>query len=304
MSTQGAHCYRGMLKLLSRCLGCTIPLLLGGCDLAVLSPAGPIARGDNIVLIDSVAIMLLIVVPTILAILLFAWWFRSSNSRAQYRPNFDYSGRLELITWSIPALVVFFLGGVAWISAHTLDPARPLPGKTAPLEVEVVSLDWKWLFIYPKQSVASVNRLVVPAGVPLHLRLTSASVFNVFFVPQLSSEIYAMYGMTTEINLQADHPGTFFGLAAHFNGDGFPDMSFNVDAVDGNQFAQWVDQARGSSSVLDDAGYRALLKQSANVTPYTYGGVHAGLFDEIARGQLPPGLGPLGSSAGTAEDVH
>jgi cytochrome o ubiquinol oxidase subunit 2 len=252
-------------------------------------------------LIDSVAIMLLIVIPTIVTTLAFAWWFRSSNPRARFQPDFAYSGRLELITWSIPALVVFFLGGVAWISAHTLDPARPLSGKAAPLEVEVVSLDWKWLFIYPQQSVATLNHLVVPVGVPLHLRITSASVFNVFFIPQLGSEIYSMYGMTSELNLQADRPGRYLGLSAHFSGDGFPDMSFEVDAVDG--FAGWVDQARLAPSVLDGAAYRALLKQSANVPPRVYGGVDRGLFDSIIKGQLPPGLGPIASGAG-AEGVH
>ena len=302
MSAQGVYFHRGRYRLLLRYLGCAIALPLSGCDLAVLSPAGPVAAGENIILVDSMVIMLLIVIPTIVTTLAFAWWFRSSNPRARFQPNFAYSGRLELITWSIPALVVFFLGGVAWISAHTLDPARPLPAKTAPLEVEVVSLDWKWLFIYPRQSVASVNHLVVPVGVPLHLRITSASVFNVFFIPRLGSEIYSMYGMTSELNLQADHPGRYLGLSAHFSGDGFPDMHFDVDAVDG--FAGWVDQARLASSVLDRAEYQALLKQSADVAPHVYGAVDRGLFDAIVKGQLPPGLGPLASTAGSETGTH
>jgi cytochrome o ubiquinol oxidase subunit II len=163
---------------------------LAACQTAVLSPAGPVGEADRIVLMDSLAIMLAIVVPTIVAILAFAYWFRSTNTRARYRPEWAYSGRLELIVWSIPALVVFFLGGIAWISAHLLDPAVPLKSKAEPLKVEVVSLDWKWLFIYPQQNVASVNRMVVPAGVPLDLKITSASVFNVFFVPRLGSMIY------------------------------------------------------------------------------------------------------------------
>jgi cytochrome o ubiquinol oxidase subunit II len=265
---------------------------LAACQTAMLSPAGPVGEADRIVLMDSLAIMLAIVVPTIVAILAFAYWFRSTNTRARYRPEWAYSGRLELIVWSIPALVVFFLGGIAWISAHLLDPAVPLKSKAEPLKVEVVSLDWKWLFIYPQQNVASVNRMVVPAGVPLDLKITSASVFNVFFVPRLGSMIYAMYGMRTQLNLQADRPGVYPGLSAHFSGDGFPGMAFDVHAVSPEQFAQWTAATRGTGPVLDEAAYRNLLKQSQDVVPYTFRSVKAGLFDDIVEQRLPPGEGP------------
>ncbi len=267
-------------------------LALCGCHLAVLSPAGPVSEGERTILLDSLAIMLCIVIPTIVATLAFAFWFRASNSRAVYRPNWAYSGRLELIVWSIPALVIFFLGGIAWISAHLLDPAEPLKSAAEPLEVEVVSLDWKWLFIYPRQSVASVNRMVVPAGVPLSLRITSSSVFNVFFVPQLGSEIYSMYGMTTRLNLEADHPGDYFGLSAHFSGDGFPGMAFDVQAVSAQEFTAWVAARHRAGPVLDDAAYRGLLTQSQDLQPYTYRAVRAGLFEDIVGQRLPPGDGP------------
>ena len=147
--------------------------------------------------------------PTIAATLAFAWWFRATNTRAAYLPDFAYSGRLELIVWAIPVLVIMLLGGVIWIGSHELDPAKPLASKTPPLDIQVVSLDWKWLFIYPNQGVASVNQLVLPAGVPIHFSLTSGSVMNAFFVPQLGSMIYTMNGMTTQLNLRADTPGTF-----------------------------------------------------------------------------------------------
>lgn len=264
---------------------------LSGCHYAVLSPAGPVAAGDRMIMLDSLAIMLVIVVPTVIATLAVGWWFRASNRRARYRPAFTYSGRLELLTWSIPALVIFFLGGVAWISAHLLDPARPLPSRVPPLEVQVVSLDWKWLFIYPNQSVASVNQLVVPAGVPFHLRLTSASVFNVFFVPRLGSEIYTMYGMTTQLNLEADRPGAYFGLSAHFSGNGFPGMAFDIHAVPPGKFASWVAKARSAGPMLDETSYRSLMRQSEDVKPYTYRAVEPELFDAIVRGELPPGPG-------------
>jgi cytochrome o ubiquinol oxidase subunit II len=265
---------------------------LGACHSAVLSPAGPVGEGERVILLDSLAIMLCIVVPTIVATLAVAFWFRASNPRAVYLPEWAYSGRIELIVWSIPALVIFFLGGIAWISAHLLDPAEPLKSQAQPLEVEVVSLDWKWLFIYPRQGIASINRMVVPAGVPLSLRITSASVFNVFFVPQLGSEIYAMYGMQTRLNLQADRPGDYFGLSAHFSGDGFPGMAFDVRAVSRQQFTDWLAATHRAGPMLDDGAYRELLKQRQNVPPYTYRGVRPGLFEDVLEQRLPPGEGP------------
>jgi cytochrome o ubiquinol oxidase subunit 2 len=273
-----------------------LPLTLEGCSTAVLSPAGPIGAANRTILLDALVIMLAIVVPTILAILAFAWWFRDSNTRARRQPGFTYSGRVELIVWSIPALVVFFLGGIAWIGSQLLDPARPIASRVKPLEIEVVSLDWKWLFIYPEQGVASMNYLVAPVGVPLHFRITSASVFNVFFVPRLGSEIYTMYGMTTQLNLQADQPGIYPGLSAQFSGDGFSDMAFDLRAVTAEEFSAWTAATGASGPMLDEAGYRNLLKQSQNVKPYTYRSVQPGLFDAIVMQRLPPGEGP-GSTA-------
>ncbi|HEX4157694.1 MAG TPA: ubiquinol oxidase subunit II [Rhizomicrobium sp.] len=261
---------------------------------SILAPAGPVGAGDRIILLDATFIMLAIVIPTILATLAVAWWYRASNTRAAYRPDWTFSGRIELIVWSIPTLVIFFLGGVTWIGSHRLDPFQPL-SSAKPLEIEVVALDWKWLFIYPQQNVASINKLVVPVGTPLHFRLTSASVFNVFFIPRLGSEIYAMNGMTSQLNLQADKPGNYFGLSAHFSGDGFSNMHFSTIAVPQAQFAQWIAQARGQGSVLDNAAYRILLRQSVTA-PYTYRGVQRGLFDAVAMQKLPPGEGPSADS--------
>ena len=271
---------------------------LSGCERGVLDPAGPVGQSERVILFDSLAIMLAIVVPTILCILAFAWWYRAGNARAAYSPQWAESGRLELLVWSIPALVVLFVGGIAWIGSHDLDPAKPLASKTKPLEVEVVALDWKWLFIYPEQQIASVNRLVIPVGMPVHFRLTAAGVFNVFFVPQLGSEIYAMNGMVTEINLAADRLGTFLGLAAHFNGDGFSDMAFDTQSVAANDFGRWVASAQSSGPALDEAGYRALLPQSARIAPYTYRSVAPRLFDQIASRHLPQGDGPRALSRG------
>jgi cytochrome o ubiquinol oxidase subunit II len=259
---------------------------------SIFAPAGPVGAAERLILLDALAIMLAIVVPTILAIFAFAWWFRSSNRRAVHMPDWDYSGRMELIVWSIPTLVILFLGGLIWDSSHNLDPSQPIASATPPLQIQVVALDWKWLFIYPQQGIASVNSLVLPAGTPLHLAITSATVFNVFFVPRLGSEIYAMNGMVTQLNLQADQPGSYLGLSAQFSGDGFPGMTFSVNSMPPGQFNQWIANARSNGAQLNDATYRALLRQSQNVRPYTYRTVSAGLFDRVARLQFPPGEGP------------
>ena len=268
------------------------PLLLTGCQTAILDPGGVVGIAEKTILIDSLAIMLAIVVPTVAATFGFAWWYRASNARATYRPDFAYSGRLELIVWAIPLLVIILLGGVAWIGSHDLDPAVPLASKTPPLQVQVVSLDWKWLFIYPDQQVASVNQLVVPAGVPVHFALTSASVMNAFFIPRLGSMIYTMNGMTTQLNLQADAAGTFAGLSSHYSGDGFSGMHFEVRAVPADQFTAWIDAARKSGPSLTAETYATLAKQSLDVPPSTYRAADPGLFQAIVTQKLPPGPGP------------
>jgi cytochrome o ubiquinol oxidase subunit II len=268
------------------------PIVLTACQPAVLEPQGPIGIAEKTILIDSLAIMLAIVVPTIAATLAFAWWFRASNTRAIYLPDWEYSGRIELIVWSIPLLTIILLGGVAWIGAHDLDPAKPLASDKPPLEIQGVSLDWKWLFIYPNQRVASVNQLVVPAGVPLHFSLTSASVMNAFFIPQLGSMIYTMNGMTTQLNLQADAPGTFRGLSSHYSGDGFSDMHFDVHAKSPEEFAAWVEGTRNTGPTLDPASYAALARQSMNTSPFTFRAADPTLFQQIVTQQLPPGPGP------------
>ena len=265
----------------------TVPLL-GGCSTGVLDPKGPVGAAEKLILLNSLGIMLAIVIPTILATLGIAWWYRASNSRATYLPDWEYSGRIEMIVWAIPAMVVLLLGGIGWVSSHDLDPPKPLVSKVAPITVEVVSLDWKWLFIYPDQGVATVNRLVVPAGTPISFRLTSASVWNSFFVPQLGSQIYTMAGMTTRLNLQADKPGIYPGLSAHFSGDGFSDMHFNVDALTPALFATWVAHAKQTGPLLDAPGYAALAQQSQANKPMTYRSVTPGLFDAIVGRKAPP----------------
>jgi cytochrome o ubiquinol oxidase subunit II len=257
----------------------------------ILDPQGPIGAAEKTILIDSLAIMLAIVLPTIVAVFGFAYWFRASNPKARYLPRWAYSGRLELVVWSIPTLTIILLGGVAWLGAHQLDPARAVEGSDKPLTIQAVSLDWKWLFIYPDHGVATINTLTVPAGVPLHFELTSSSVMNVFFIPQFGSMIYTMNGMATQLNLRADRPGTFEGLSAHFSGDGFSDMHFDVHVVPSEQFSKWAEAASHAEKPLDEASYREIARPSTKGQPAIYRLADPQLFHAIVTQKLPPAPG-------------
>jgi cytochrome o ubiquinol oxidase subunit 2 len=261
--------------------------MLSGCSEGVLDPQGPVADAERQILFNSLGIMLAIVIPTILATLGVAYWFRESNKRARYLPDFSYSGRLEILDWSIPLLTVILVGGVAWVGAHDLDPRKAINPAVKPVTVQVVSLDWKWLFILPDQGIASVNHLAVPVGTPINFELTSSGVMNSFFIPQLGSQIYTMSGMATHVQLQADHPGTYRGLSAQFSGDGFADMRFTVDAVPAQQFEQWVKTTRDSGPVLDAQTYAELAKPSEAVAAFTYGAIAPGLFNTILSAGSP-----------------
>src|ERR1700716_1979071 len=240
---------------------------LGGCTEGVFDPKGPIALAERQILLNALGIMLAIVIPVILATLGVAFWFRASNERARYRPNFAYSGRLEMLVWSIPAMTVFLVGGVAWVGSHDLSPRKPIVSTLKPLRVQVGSLGWKWLFMYPDEGVASVNRLTIPVGTPVSLELTSSGVMNSFFVPQLGSQIYTMAGMITRLHLQAGHAGTYRGVSAQFSGEGFADMYFNVESVAPDKFAEWVDAVRKVGGELNGRTYAELAKPSASVAP-------------------------------------
>jgi cytochrome o ubiquinol oxidase subunit 2 len=277
---------------------CAAAPLVASCrQTGVLDPQGPIAAAERLLLINSTEIMLVVVVPVILATLGFAWWYRASNDRASHSPDWAFQGGVEFVTWSIPALIVILVGGVCWIGSHQLDPRAPIESNVKPLRVDVVSLDWKWLFIYPDQGIAAVNELVVPAGTPVAFRLTSATVMNAFFVPQLGSQIYTMAGMTTHLNLLADKPGDYQGLSTNFSGDGFSDMRFIMTAVPAADFDGWVAKTRGAGGALDDTAYTTLTKPSSAVPPATYRSVDPKLFERIVD---QTALNPAQASAGHA----
>ncbi len=288
-----------VLRTTSLRVAALLPLVaLAACSGGSLEPHGPIASAERTLMLDSMIIMLAIIGPTIIATLAFGWWYRASNGKARFRPEFVHSGKIELLTWSAPLLTIMLLGGVTWVSSHELDPAKPLVSKNPTLDVEVVSLDWKWLFIYPKQHVASINRLVIPADTPIHFSMTSASVMNTFFVPQLGSSLYTMSGMATSLYLQADKPGTYPGLSGHYSGDGFSDMHFDVVAQTPDQFDASIAAIRAKGPTLDSRSYDDLLWQSTPPNPFTYRDVEPDLFHKIVSLALPSGYGPTKGQPG------
>ena len=208
-----------MKNCLQRLCPIVAALPLAACGGGVLDPHGPIAGAERKILFDALAIMLALIIPTLLGGAWCAWWFRASNPKARYRPTFTFSGRIEILVWTVPTLIIIFLGGLIWFGSHELDPYRPIASEKQPIRVQVVSLDWKWLFIYPDQGMADVNELVVPVGTPVQLQLTSASVQNSFWVPQLAGMMATMNGMVTQIHLLADHAGSFEGRSGMFSGD-------------------------------------------------------------------------------------
>ncbi|MCT8001615.1 ubiquinol oxidase subunit II [Sphingomonas sanguinis] len=265
--------------------------LLSACEPGILNPAGPIAAGERSIFFNALAVMLAIVVPVIVLAFVFGWWFRASNTRAKHLPEWAYSGRLELLVWSVPALAIMFLGGIAWIGSHDLDPPKPIASKAKAMTVEVVATDWKWLFLYPEQGIATINRLVVPVGTPVKFRITSAGVMNSFFVPQLGSQIYAMSGMDSTLHLRADKAGRYRGLSAHYSGEGFADMDFFVDAVPQGDFDRFVATAKaGKGKTLDWPEFVAMAHPSRNVRPASYPRLQPGLYDQIVmRNGAPEG---------------
>jgi len=259
-------------------------LLLSGCKMAVMDPKGPVAAGEKDLILLAVALMLIPVIPVIVMTIAFAWRYRASNTTAKYAPDFEHSNRIEAVVWAVPCLIILALGAVTWVSTHTLDPRKPVAATQAnvkPVEVEVVSLDWKWLFIYPDYGVASVNELALPVGTPVHFRLTSATVMNAFFVPQLGSQIYTMTGMETQLNLRADAAGVYDGMSTNYSGDGFAGMKFKAHAVSQADFDAWIAKAKTSTNSLDTAGYAQLSKRSQDLPVSYYGSVDPNLFHRV-----------------------
>ncbi|QEO16980.1 ubiquinol oxidase subunit II [Acetobacter vaccinii] len=273
-------------KLLARSArlgGLSSALLLAGCELDVLDPKGPVGEGVKSLITTSTIAMLIVVVPTILLTLVFAWQYRQSNTSAEYLPKWDHSNKIEVVIWGVPTLIILFLAVITYQTCHTLDPYRKLTAdaNTKPLHVQVVALDWKWLFIYPEQGIAVVNQMAMPVNTPVDFDITSDSVMNAFFIPRLGSMIYAMAGMQTQLHLLASEAGDYMGESSNYSGRGFSDMKFRALAMSGDEFNAWVEKVRSSSEQLDGQTYPKLAAPSeANPVEY-FAHVEPGMFDTI-----------------------
>ncbi|WP_443970656.1 ubiquinol oxidase subunit II [Sphingobium sp. CR28] len=281
----------------------TAPLLLlpllGGCGMVVLDPAGDVARQQGNLVIISTLLMLLIIIPVMALTIFFAWRYRASNSAATYKPDWDHSTQLELVIWAAPLLIIICLGALTWVATHLLDPyrslARTAPGQAVtpqtekPLEVQVVALDWKWLFIYPEQGIATVNEFAAPVDRPVRFRISGSSVMNSFYIPALAGQIYAMPGMETKLHGVFNRTGDFSGFSANYSGAGFSNMRFRARSLSASDFGAWVKQARESGAALDRATYLALERPSEKEPVRRFASVEPQLFDRIVNLCVEPG---------------
>lgn len=286
-------------KILSRLAALALLALpLASCNMVVLSPSGDIAAQQRDLIVIATILMLLIVVPVIFLTLFFAWRYRQSNATAKYDPEWHHSTRLEVVIWSAPLAIIIALGAITWISTHTLDPYRPLdrisPNQPVaadhkPLTVEVVALDWKWLFIYPELGIASVNELAAPVDTPIKFKITSATVMNSFYIPALAGQIYAMAGMETKLHAVINKPGTYEGLSANYSGAGFSHMRFKFLGMDQAGFDKWVADVKASGQTLDRATYMTLEKPSIKEPVHHYASTDEGLYRAIVDMCVEPG---------------
>ena len=240
--------YNKSLGILSLIAGA---VLLSGCDSALLNPKGQIALEQRSLILTAFGLMMIVVIPAVFMAVFFAWKYRATNTNATYSPNWSHSNKVEAVVWTIPILIIIFLGVLTWKSTHALEPSKPLVSDVKPVEIDVVALDWKWLFIYPEQGIATVNQIAFPANTPVNFKITSNSVMNSFFIPTLGSQIYAMAGMQTKLHLIANEPGTFDGISANFSGRGFSGMKFKAIATkDDAEFQQWVAKVKAAPNAL------------------------------------------------------
>ncbi|WP_442852546.1 ubiquinol oxidase subunit II [Sphingomonas sp. PAMC 26617] len=276
----------------------SLTLLLGGCNMVVMNPAGDVALQQRDLVIFATALMLLIVVPVIGLVGLFAWRYRSTNEDATYEPDWDHSSQLELLIWAAPLLIVICLGAVTWTGTHLLDPYRPIARLSAgkplvanvkPLEVEVIALDWKWLFVYPQYGIATVNELAAPVDRPIHFRISSSSVMNAFYVPTLAGMIYAMPSMETQLNAVINKPGNYEGFSSNYSGAGFSGMRFRFHGLSEGDFNAWISRNKAAGGNLTRADYLKLEKPSEKVPVMRFANVDPGIFSAVVNQCIRPG---------------
>jgi cytochrome o ubiquinol oxidase subunit 2 len=277
--------YKFFLLLINKSIkACYLPIvfLISSCSSAVVfHPKGAIGVSEKSLILTAASLMLIVVLPAIMMTVTFAWRYRESNKNAKYKPEWAASKKIEIAIWTIPSLIIVILSILVWKASHALDPYRPLKSQVKPLIIEVVSLDWKWLFIYPEQHIATVNTLVIPTDVPIHFFLTSDTVMNSFFIPQLGSQIMTMAGMQTQLNLIANVPGLYNGISSNFSGVGFTGMNFQVIANSENEFYEWVDTIQKNSRKFELNSYSELAKPDIHHTVMYFSSVPTGLFKDI-----------------------
>ena len=284
------------MKLPKLLLMLPVAVSLAGCQYDVLLPKGWVGAEQRDLLIISTLLMLIVIIPVLVMAVYFPWKYRATRAdNSDYDPEFHHSTKIELAVWGVPILIVIALGWFTYVYTHKLDPYRPLEQPGEPLVVEAVSLDWKWLFIYPQYGVASVNELAMPVGRPVQFKLTSSTVMNTLSIPALGGMVYSMTGMQTQLHLIADHEGTFAGRSAHYSGAGFSGMVFDAKAMSNEAFDAWVANAK-TSGVLDRASYTVLEAPTMNVPPSFYGSVEQGLFDRIVNMCVEPGKVCMGET--------
>ncbi|AUW60449.1 ubiquinol oxidase subunit II [Sphingobium sp. SCG-1] len=275
-----------------------VAMLLSGCNMVVMHPSGDVAMQQRDLVLIATALMLLIIVPVVALIVLFAWRYRHANKDARYEPDWDHSTQLELIIWAAPLLIIICLGAVTWVGTHLLDPYRPLDrvaaGKpiaadVAPLEVQVVALDWKWLFIYPEQGIATVNELAAPVNRPIHFKIIASSVMNSFYIPALAGQIYAMPGMETKLNAVINKPGNYAGFSANYSGAGFSGMRFRFHGMSNDDFAGWVANAKKGGGMLDRAVYLKLAEPSEKEPVRRFASIDPALYNAALNQCVVPG---------------
>ncbi len=279
-------------------LAAPVAALLAGCDTVVMSPSGDIAAQQADLIVWSTILMLIIIVPVILLTLLFAWRYRESNRSATYLPDWDHSTKLELVIWAAPLAIIIALGALTWVSTHKLDPYRPLDrvdaGKPVPegvedLVVEVVAMDWKWLFFYPEYGIATVNELAAPLDRPIKFKITATTMMNSFYIPALAGQIYAMGGMETQLHAVINEVGSYEGFSANYSGAGFNKMRFEFLGMDDADFDQWVSEIKSAGEALSRPRYRQLAAPSIDDPVQHFGSVAPGLYDAILNRCVEPG---------------
>lgn len=277
--------------------------LMRGRTIAILQPAGTIAEQQRNLIIFASILGLVVIVPVFILLAFILWRFRDGNVKAKYRPNWDGSRKLETIWWGIPIAIILTLAIVTWNTSHSLDPYRPLESATKPLRIQVIALQWKWLFIYPDQQIASVNYIQIPEDTPVNFEITSDAPMNSFWIPQLGGQVYAMSGMSTQLHLMADNPGSYNGVSANISGEGFAGMKFTVDATSKTDFDNWVQQTASGNSRLDQTAYQKLAQPSSNEPVTLFAASEPSLYDSVIHRYMGHGSDSAAHSEHNMEDM-